>query len=32
MSIAGYGATAAQSGAYRACMTRNGWEDRRSVF
>jgi hypothetical protein len=32
MNIAGYGATIAQSDAYRACMTRNGWEDRRTPF
>ena len=32
MNIAGYGATIPQLEAYRACMTRNGWEDRRSLF
>jgi hypothetical protein len=32
MNIAGYSATAAQSEAYRTCMVRNGWENRRSLF
>jgi hypothetical protein len=32
MNIAGYGATTPQLEAYRMCMARNGWEDRRRLF
>jgi outer membrane murein-binding lipoprotein Lpp len=31
MNIAGFGATAAQSQAYEACMARAGWADQRSI-
>jgi hypothetical protein len=31
MNSAGFGATAAQTSAYDACMARNGWADLRSL-
>jgi hypothetical protein len=32
MNIAGYGATIPELESYRACMTRVGWEDRRTLL
>ena len=32
MNIAGHAASMAQSRAYEACMTRNGWVDQRSLM
>ena len=32
MNIAGFAATIPQLEAYKACMARNGWEDRRRLF
>jgi hypothetical protein len=32
MNNAGYGATMAQLTAYQSCMTRNGWQDQRTLF
>jgi hypothetical protein len=32
MNIAGFGATMPELDAYKACMARNGWEDRRGIF
>jgi hypothetical protein len=32
MSIAGFAATMPELDAYKACMARNGWQDRRRLF